>query len=32
LKFFGLMYFVSAFFILLGSYIETMFILGMTLS
>jgi len=32
LKFFGLMYFVSAFFILFGSYIETMFVLGMTLS
>jgi hypothetical protein len=31
LKFFSLMYLVSAFFILFGSYIETMFILGMTL-
>jgi len=31
LKFFGLMYLVSGFFILFGSYIETMFILGMSL-
>jgi len=32
LKFLGLMYFISAFFILIGSYIETMFLLSMTLS
>lgn len=32
LKFLGIMYFISAFFILIGSYIETMFLLGMTLS
>lgn len=31
LKFLGLMYLVSGFFILFGSYIETMFILGMSL-
>jgi hypothetical protein len=31
LKFLGIMYIVSGFFILFGSYIETMFILGMSL-